>query len=318
MLSRLLLLCVFSLMALQGAVPVVLDTDIGDDIDDALALALVLQSPELDLRAITTVLQGGEARGALVWRILELYDRTSIPVGLGAEQTLLGNPSSEVPIQAKALPAGFRMPEDRRRNGVQLMIDTVMRSPEKITLLAVGPLTNVALALRAEPRLKDKLERIVLMNGVFFQSGLEYNTYRDAEASAIVYSSGVPVMTVGLDVTLQCRLSPAQLERIGQSNLPNVKFLYQLIQAWQNGKANQMPILHDPLAVLAMIQPDLVTLQKGKVEVETRGVPGRSQGLSVLRKDANGPVQVAQTVKAQDAIELFLRRVAATPRSGTK
>lgn len=300
--------------AANPTIPVLLDTDIGDDIDDALALAVALQSPELRVLGVSTVLQQGERRAGLVWKILKLYGRTDVPVGIGAEQTLMGPPSTANVRQADALTAQDLMPADQRRNGVELIIDTCLRSPEKVTLLAYGPLTNIALALKAEQRLREHIERIVLMNGVFFRPGLEYNTKRDPEASAIVYSSNIPVLAVGLDVTMQCRLDAEQMARLRDSKLGTVQFLWRLIRLWNNGNDEQRPILHDPLAVLATVRPDLISPVAGTVEVETRGEPERSYGLTVFRKRANGPVQVAAEVRSQAAIDLFLERVLLPPR----
>ena len=295
-------------------IPVILDTDIGDDIDDALALALALQSPELSVEGIVTVLQQGERRADLVWRILELFGRTEIPVGIGAEEPLLAKSSAGVVRQTQALAADYHMPVGKRRNGLELLIDTCMRAPRKITVVAYGPLTNIALALRAEPRIKDKIDHIVLMNGVFFRAGLEYNTKMDPEASQIVYNSGLPVITVGLDVTLQCRLSAEHMQRISESKLPSVKFLYQLIGIWQNGNESQRPVLHDPLAVAVTVRPDLVSTVPGRVTVETRGAPEETYGMTVFHKDPSGQVQVAQEVSSAAAIGLFLERILAAPR----
>lgn len=293
----------------------ILDTDIGDDIDDALALSLALQSPELNVLAITTVLQDGNRRAELVWKILELYRRTDIPVGIGAEQPLLASPRTGIVRQTETLSATDRMPADRRRNGLELLIDTCLRSPEKITLVAYGPLTNIAIALRAEPRLREKVDRIVLMNGVFFRPGLEYNTKVDPEASAIVYSSGVPIVAVGLDVTTRCLLSAEHLRQFAASPLESVQFLWKLIQIWQNGNPEQRPVLHDPLAVAVTVQPDLITTVKGTVEVETHGLPDRTYGMTIFRKDPAGATQVAQEVSAAAAVRFFISRVLAPPRS---
>jgi inosine-uridine nucleoside N-ribohydrolase len=298
----------------SAATPVILDTDIGDDIDDALALALALQSPELQVQAITTVLQDGDRRADLVWRILQMYGRTDIPVGVGAEEPLIAKGRAGVVRQTKALAADYHIPAAKRHNGLELLIDTCLRSPGKITLLAYGPATNIALALRAEPRIKAKLERIVLMNGVFFQPGLEYNTKMDPEASAIVYSSGVPVTTVGLDVTMRCQLSAEQLRQVADSPLETVQFLYKLIQLWQNGNPRQRPILHDPLAILVTVKPELIGTLTGTVNVETRGTPEETYGMTVFHKNAGGTVQVAQEVSSAAAIDLFLSRVLAPPR----
>lgn len=262
----------------SAATPVILDTDIGDDIDDALALALALQSPELDVRAITTVLQDGNRRADLVWRILEMYGRTDIPVGVGAEEPLVAKGRAGVVRQTEALAADYHIPAAKRHNGLELLIETCLRAPGKITILAYGPATNIGIALRAEPRLKAKIDRIVLMNGVFFHPGLEYNTKMDPEASAIVYSSGVPVTTVGLDVTMQCQLSADQLQRVADSKLETVQFLYKLIQLWQNGNSQQRPILHDPLAIAATVKPDLISAVTGTVNVEREVLRKRPTG----------------------------------------
>jgi purine nucleosidase len=309
-----LLLAAFLAAAAERPLPVFLDTDIGDDIDDALALALALESPELKVLGISTVLQDGARRADLVWRILQLYGRTDIPVGSGAEWPLIAPPRTGPVRQVDALRPQDSMPAERRRNGVELLIETCLHSTEKVTLVAYGPLTNIALALRSEPRLRDRIERIVLMNGVFFRPGLEYNTKMDPEASAIVYSSGLPVTAVGLDVTMQCELTAEHLRRFAQSPLENVQFLWKLIQIWQGGNASQRPILHDPLSVAVTVKPDLVSTVAGTVSVELKGTPEQTYGMTVFRKSAAGVVRVAQEVSSAAAVEFFMQRVVAAPR----
>jgi inosine-uridine nucleoside N-ribohydrolase len=298
----------------ERPIPVILDTDIGDDIDDALALSFALQSPELKLLAVTTVLQDREGRASLVWKILSLFGRTDIPVGTGAEQPLIAPPRTGMVRQVEALGPVDRIPLGRMRAGIPLIVDTCLNAPGKITILAIGPATNIALALRAEPRIKEKIERIVLMNGLFFKPGLEYNTKIDPEASAIVYGSGVPVTAVGLDVTMQCKLTEADLHRIEQSQLPSAQFLYKLIRIWNGGKDDKLPVLHDPLAVGVTFRPRLIGVATGSVEVETRGDPNRTYGMTVLRRDANGKIHAAEEVSSREFIDLFLERVLEVPR----
>ena len=309
-------LAVLSVTAVRSAtpIPVILDTDIGDDIDDALALSFALRSPELKILAVITVLNDGERRADLVWRILELHGRTDIPVGSGAEQPILARPRTGAVRQTEALAAGYHMPASRRHNGIELLMDTCLRSPEKVTLIGYGPATNIAIALRAEPRLRAKVERIVLMNGVFFRPGLEYNTRMDPEASAIVYGSGLPVTAVGLDVTMQCKLSAEQMQRISGAKLESVQFLYQLIRLWQNGKEDQRPILHDPLAIGVTVRPELVSTVPGSVTVETRGTPDQTYGMTLFHRDPSTSVRVAQEVSAAAFVDFFLDRVLAPPR----
>jgi purine nucleosidase len=298
----------------ERPIPVILDTDIGDDIDDALALSFALQSPELKLLAVTTVLQDREGRASLVWKILSLFGRTDIPVGVGAEQPLVALARTEKVRQVEVLGPLDHIPVARMRGGIPLIIDTCLNATGKVTILAIGPATNIALALRAEPRIKEKIESIILMNGVFFRPGLEYNTKRDPEASAIVYGSGVPVTAVGLDVTMQCKLTDADMRRIEQSQLPSAQFLYKLIRIWNGSKDEKLPVLHDPLAVGVTFRPGLVSVVSGSVEVETRGEPDRTYGMTVLRREANGKIRVAEEVSSREFIELFLERVLGPPR----
>src|ERR1700736_3163094 len=253
----------------ERPIPIILDTDIGDDIDDALALSFALQSPELKLLAVTTILQDREGRASLVWKTLSLFGRTDIPIGVGAEQPLVARAITGKVRQVEALGPLDHIPPGRMRGGIPLIIDTCMNATGKVTILAIGPATNIALALRAEPRIKDKIERIVLMNGVFFKPGLEYNTRLDPEASAIVYGSGVPITALGLDVTTQCKLNAADMHRIELSQQPSMQFLYKLIRIWNSGKEDQFPTLHDPLAVGVTFRPGLVSVVAGSVEVET-------------------------------------------------
>jgi inosine-uridine nucleoside N-ribohydrolase len=223
-------------------VPVIFDTDIGDDIDDALALALALQSPELDVKLITTVADDVESRTRLVWKELGLFGRQDIPIATGAPEPLLDPKYSDKAAQLSLLTAADQPPESARLRASDRIIEVLMHSPVKMTLIPVGPLTNIALALREEPRIREKIERIVLMGGAYFPPRREYNIYRDRIAAQVVFSSGVPVTGVGLDVTEKCKLSAEDLARFRNSTSPAIQFLYQLIQLWQNGIPRASPL----------------------------------------------------------------------------
>ncbi len=313
-LAALFLLAGMLATAAGRRIPVILDSDIGDDIDDALALAFALQSPELDVRAVITVFQNREGRADLAWRILKRYGRTEIPIGMGAEHPLIAPPRTG-PVRQTEFPSrDERMPDSQRRNGIQLLIDTCLKSAGKVTVVAYGPLTNIALALRAEPLIKDKIERLIVMNGRYFSPGIEYNTSCDPEAAAIVFDSGIPITAVGLDVTMQCELEPADMARLQRAEPAPAKFLRDLVEFWHRGhpEPKHLPILHDPLAIAVVFQPDLIRTETGVVAVETRGQPGRTYGMTLFRRDPNGGTRAASGVEARRFMDLFMDRIMKT------
>jgi purine nucleosidase/pyrimidine-specific ribonucleoside hydrolase len=306
-------------LAAAQRVPIVFDTDIGDDIDDALALALALQSPELDVKAITTVIDRSEQRSRLVWKELGLFGRQDIPIGTGADEPLLDPVRGGRHAQFDVLTAADVVPGPPRR-AVDLIVRTLLDSPRKITLVPVGPLTNIALALKTEPRIKEKIERIVLMGGAYYTQQPEYNIYRDRIASEIVFRSGVPITGVGLDVTTRCKLKAEDIERLKAAGHPSAAFLVRLIELWRETQGNRYPTLHDPLAMAVAAQPSLVETQLGRVQVETASP--MLYGLTLftpadrLPKDAAAPnTLVARNVDVERFLSLFMERLSARPRT---
>ena len=293
-------------------------TDIGDDIDDALALALALQSPELDVRLVTTVLDDTETRTRLAWKELGLdRGRRDIALATGAPEPLLDPRRFTRARQFRALTAEDVMPQAARRRASEAIIETLLASPEKITLVPVGPLTNIALALRTEPRIRDKIERIVRLGGAFTMLRAEYNIMRDRAAAEIVFSSGVPITAVGLDVTMKCKLEGRDLERLRAAENPASRFLVRLIGLWQNNRPGQYPTLHDPLAMAVAFQPNLVETQAGGVHVETNSA--LTNGITMFTpagglKDKAATTLVARDVNARAFLDLFVSRLAKPPR----
>jgi inosine-uridine nucleoside N-ribohydrolase len=299
------------LASAQQPIPVIFDTDIGDDIDDALALALVLQSPEVDLRLVTTVADDVDSRTRLAWKELGAYGRQDVALATGASEPLLDPRYPTQAAQFKILTPQDQPPEAAHRNGVGAITQTLLASGQKVTILALGPLTNIALALKLEPRIKEKIARIVLMGGAYFPPKREYNIYRDRIAADIVFSSGLPITAVGLDVTQFFRLESQDVERIHDAHNAGSEFLSQLIALWQEGDRGKLPVLYDPVASGAAIKPALVQTLSGTVEVDTRepasfGVTRFLQG--------KGTVGVARGVTASEFLQLFMDRLTAAPR----
>jgi inosine-uridine nucleoside N-ribohydrolase len=308
-----------TVVAQTRSIPIIFDTDIGGDIDDALALALALQSPELDVKAITTVSDQAPLRSRLVWKELGLFGRQDIPIGTGAEEPLLDRARTGRHPQLEVLTAQDVLPGPPPR-AVDLIVRTLLDSPRKVTIVPVGPLTNIALALKTEPRIKEKIERIVLMGGAYQLLQPEYNIYSDRIAAEIVFSSGVPVTAVGLDVTRRCKLKAEGIERLKAAGHPSSAFLVRLIDLWRENPVNLYPTLHDPLAVAVAIQPSLVETRLGRVQVETASP--MLYGLTLftpadrLPEDAGAAsTWVAQNVDVDRFLNLFMERLSAPARA---
>lgn len=307
--KRLALLFLITLTALaqervQARIPILLDTDLGDSIDDALALAFALHSPELDVRAVTTVIDDVESKTRLAWKMLGIYNRRDIALAMGAPEPLL-DPAMSVPSKEfDVLTRNDVIPDAARRRAVDLIIETVLQSRGKITIVAIGPLTNIALALKSDPRIKNNIERIVIMGGAYFSSETEYNVKRDRVAAEIVFHSGVPITAVGLDVTSQCKLREKDLDRLRIANDPASNFLVRLIDLAEEQTHDANPTLYDPLAIAAIFRPDLLEMQTGAVDVPLSG-PGRTE----FKPAAGAKTQVSVKVNATAFLDLFAERV---------
>lgn len=290
---------------------VIIDTDIGGDIDDALAVSLALNSPEIEVIGITTVFVDTTSRAKLTKKLLSLYNRLDIPVIKGAEKPLIGDwDKNLIPLQAQAVKDDIEINEGI--NVIDFIVDTIMSSTERITLIPIGPLTNIAGAIIKEPRLIEKTE-IYMMGGMYSQAFPEWNIYCDPEAARIVFDSGIKITMVGLDVTLKCRLNRDGLDKIFNYNSERTKFLSELIKIWQEGNIERYPILHDPLAIASFIDPTLVRKENMHIKVETKGEFTR--GVTVVTdtpytsKKGESNVDVCIDVDNDRFINFFLNRI---------
>jgi pyrimidine-specific ribonucleoside hydrolase len=266
-----------------GPRPIVLDCDPGHD--DALAITLALARPELRLLGITTV--GGNSplanttRNAL--RVLALLGRSDIPVAPGAERALLRQSWTPVEFHGESGLDGADLPEPEaspRPEGALALTEALIAGAGRpVTLVATGPLTNVALLLRARPRIREAVERICLMGGSLGEgnttAAAEFNIWQDPEAAAIVFGSGIPVSMMGLDVTHRALfLEPdvARLAalgtRIGRVWVDLLRFFavyHRRRYGWDGSP------IHDAVAVAHLAAPGLVTSRLMRVDVETAG-----------------------------------------------
>ena len=263
--------------ATSKRIPILLDTDIGSDIDDAFALALVLKSPELDLRAVTTVSGDTQARARLAAKMLWVAGRQDIPVAAGA-------PGGKLDIAQTRWADGFTSPSLVKESALDLMKSEIDRAHGTIVVVAIGPLTNVATLLNRYPGEKKKIKRIVLMGGSIARgyypgSGPtpEYNIAADAKASQVVFSSGVPILMAPLDVTARLQLDEAHRQAIFAHAAPLGEALHSLYVLW----AQPTPTLHDPMAVSLLLDPQLCTLKPLAIQITQNGMTVPESGNKV-------------------------------------
>lgn len=297
---------------------VILDTDIGTDVDDCLAIAVMLASPELAIEAITCVYGDVELRGRMVRKLLVLRGRGEIPVYLGARRPLLGlrgvywaGHEGEGLLDEGDGAAPFP-PE----HAVDLIIRTVMANPGQIHLLAIGPLTNVALAMLKEPDLARRLAHLTIMGGAVrgpSTLGLpvaEHNIACDPEAAHVVLASGAPITLVPLDVTTRCRIRGADLDRLRAAGDPFHDAVADQLARYPWFVKNGETVLHDPLAAAVVVAPNLVRTVPLRVEVETQG--RLTSGATVARTptaDAAATALVALEVDAPRAEATIMERL---------
>ena len=255
---------------------IILDTDIGDDIDDALALAFAIMSGKINILGVTTVFRNAAQRAELACCLLEALGRTDIPVYAGIGKTLLQPipdweqvAASHRPRQMEVLKKQQPSIQPKRDNAVDFIIDTVMAGDGDITLVPIGPFTNIAAAFTMEPRLAQKTQ-IVMMGGATDRVRPEWNALCDPEATRIVFGTGVPITMVGLDVTTKCIMSYDQVKAIGSVDRPINQICSELIHLWGGDTPEPRPTLHDPLAVATLIDPTLCERRERRIEVETR------------------------------------------------
>ena len=275
--------------------PVILDVDPG--IDDALAILLAVRSPELDVRAITVVFGNVElelgASNAL--KILELAGRSDIPVGRGETAPLVGEALTAKNVHGENGLGNVSLPESKTKlyeaGALRLIAETLEASSDPVTLLPVGPLTNIALFLKVHPELTPKIREIVSMGGSAAAPGtvkptVSFNILNDPEAAAIVYRSGIPVTMVGLDVTLKTVLTPERVSAFSSSSDPVARFVGAVVAFHRNVRGAEGVVVHDPLAVGAVIDPSFLRTELLPVDVELRGELTRGQMVVDRRADA--------------------------------
>ena len=305
-------------------VPIILETDIGDDVDDMYALVLAARSPQVDLRAVTTLYGNVALRSALARKVLLLMRKDQAPVASGEAMPLDGQTPRNAEWQGHGvISADEKVSGVAPLPGVELMAQVVKASKEKVVIVSVGGLSNSAAFLQKYPGLRSKIARFVIMGGCvrpFVIAGKTYpekwetNLHHDVKAATIVLSSGIPITLVPTEVTFKMKLYRTDFARLEQSSSPLAQIIARAtlefsghiakLLALNPAEGDSVALLHDPLAVSTLIDPTISTIEPMRIRLETG--PAHIRTL----EDSKGPIKV-DLVTAADAPRLS-RLVVAT------
>jgi purine nucleosidase len=281
---------------------IVLDCDPGHD--DAIALLVAHGSPEVELLAVTTVAGnqtiGKVTRNALV--TATVGGITGVPVAAGCTRPLLRTPIIAPDIHGESGLDGPVLPEPTvaldPRHGVDLIVETILaRPPGTVTLVPTGPLTNIALAARKEPRIVERVREVVLMGGAYGAGNrspvAEFNIACDPEAAQIVFREPWPVTMVGLDLTHQALATDEVVARITALGTAPARFVADLLEEfganYRRARGMAAPPVHDPCAVAFVADPAVLTTRRAPLDVEVSGA--LTAGMTVA--DLRGPEPAA-------------------------
>lgn len=289
-------------------IPVLFDTDIGSNIDDALALAFLLRHPQCRLLGVTTVSGPVERRAACAAAICRAAGHDEVPIHCGASAPMLFGPGQPDAPHYFALSDAERAVEiDPQPTAVQFLRNAIRGTPQPVMLLSTGPLTNIAMLFASDPEIPALLRGFVSMAGVFdpHYDGVETNCRIDPLAASIVFeqwrkaaaSGGArikPCTSLGLDVTLRCSMPAAEArKRIGE--VPALEPIARMADVWL--RTRDTVVFHDPLAAACALRPQLCGYASGTVSVDaTPGSP--AAGTTRFGPSPTGPHRIATTVNA--------------------
>ena len=296
---------------------VLIDTDIGDDIDDAFALSLALHSNALNVVAVTTVFRNTLCRArqteklmAVLGKDIPVYAGTSLPMD-GTLPAFFYESPQTLQEQLETVPCQYDSSMDAysaRKDAVDAICAYADQYEEKLTVVLLGAMTNLALALQKRKDLVSKIEKVVCMGGWFTNYQPEWNILCDPVAADAVFRSGVKVYAVGLDVTLQCVLDQSLLDAFRASKDPSNQLIIGWMDRWFDTFHFEKSVMHDPLAVASVFAP-VCSFEKQYVRVTTTGE--KRGAIEVLPQQAEdfSPIFVAASVDREQFYSLVREKL---------
>ena len=302
---------------------VIFDTDIGTDVDDAYALALLANCPEVKIEAVTTVWADAHLRARMARKLLNLLAKEDIPVAVGEDMPL--NPDRSAFLMGHEGRGVFDKDEALSVSDTPAaeIIESLLRKyPNEIKVLLIGPQTNFGKLLSEKPDLAALIKEFVVMGGtpfygpreieLFGERPLDYNLITDPEAARVVFESGVPITMVGTNVTVPTLLKKEQIGRVKARGTPATDLLHAMTMEWLAVIDRDETSMHDPLAVTSAFTLDFLDTMMLNVVIETKGET--TAGLTVVNRcdnDAWNTVRVATEVQSGQFIEFMLQRILA-------
>jgi purine nucleosidase len=298
----------------------ILDTDIGSDVDDALALSLALVSPEISLQGITTVYGDTAMRARIARALTRAAGKPAVPVVAGLRLPLLRErPVHWMGHEGMGIDLSDPATAPDPGSAVDFIIESIRRKPGRLTILAIGPLTNLAAAIIVAPDIIEMCREIIFIGGMARLSrnaldvpALEWNVRCDPEAARVVFRSGIHITMLGMDVTRrdETRMNMAHLRTLQSCPNPIAQMAARLVEIYWRTADEKLRCMHDVVAVAYSFDRTLVVTRPLTVEVETAGV--HTQGLTLVTQ--GGPestVSVGIDLDGDRIRPLFFGRVCA-------
>ncbi|KAL0368727.1 UNVERIFIED_CONTAM: putative uridine nucleosidase 2 [Sesamum calycinum] len=311
---------------------IIIDTDPG--VDDAMAIFLALQSPEVEVIGLTTIY--GNVYTTLATRnalhLLEIAGRTDIPVAEGSHVTITKGTKLRIADFVHGTDGlgnqNFPPPKGKaiEQSAVDFLIEQTSLYPGKVTVVALGPLTNIALAIQADPAFIKNVGQIVLLGGAFSVNGnvnpaAEANIFGDPDAADIVFTSGADILAIGINITHQVILTDADRDKLAESSGKFAQYLCKILDVYfsyhHDAYSTKGVYLHDPTTILAAVDPSLITYVEGVVRVQTVGITrgltlfyNKQKRFGEVTEWSDKPtVKVAVTVDAPAVVKLVMDRL---------
>ncbi len=294
----------------EGRIKVLLDTDIGSDIDDALCLAYLLMQPRCELLGITTVTGEPDKRAMLASAICIAAGKDAIPIKPGSPKPLLIEQRQKTAPQAEVLPRWKHATDMPKFEAVQFLREIIRSHPKEVTLLTIGPLTNIGLLFAMDPEIPTMLNQLVMMCGAYKVGKREWNAVVDPHATAIVFNATVrKVVAVGLDVTTRCVINAEEFRKRFKGT-PLLDLIREMAEVWFKG--TERVVFHDPLAASLIFEPDICKYEQGLVVVNLSD--GEALGETTFLPKGDGRHTVATDVDVGRFFEHYFSVVCGSQR----